>query len=77
MPCTAVAGNTKCRGDFVLSAGFLEDPDCTDVTVTIQDISIEVYESGGVGTDEKRIAEAGSFALGSAPDCDSGGKGCP
>ncbi len=70
-------GAVKCRGDLVFVAGFLDDPNCTDVQVYVQDLSMEVYEDGGVGVDGSRLAQNGALVLGNTPDCNSGGAGCP
>ena len=68
---------TSCRGDMVLSSGFLDDPNCTDVQVYISDIVVEVFEDGGAGVNTQKIARNGALLTGKTPDCDSGGAGCP
>jgi len=70
-------GAVKCRGDLVFNAGFLDDPNCTDVQVYVQDLVVEVYEDGGVGVDANRLAQSGALILGRTPGCNSGGAGCP
>jgi len=70
-------GAVKCRGDIVFNAGVLDDPNCTDVQVYAQDLVFDVYEDGGVGVDTSRIARGGALVLGTTPDCNSGGSGCP
>ncbi len=71
------ATTVSCRGDIVLEAGVLDDPDCTDVQQTFSDVVVEVFEDGGVGDDSKKIAQDGILMTGKTPDCDSGGSGCP
>lgn len=71
------AAAVSCRGDIVLSAGTLDDPDCTDVQQYFSDVVVEVYEDGGTGDDTKKIARNGILMTGKTPDCESGGAGCP
>lgn len=76
MTCTVgAAGDANCKGNLF----FIDftDPQCSDVSQNIQDLSIEVYEGGGVGVPEKLIGVAGINILGKTPDCASGGAGCP
>jgi hypothetical protein len=76
MTCVlGAAGAANCSGtlffiDFTLAA-------CSDVSQAIQDLRIEVYEGGFVGTPERLIATSGINVLGRTPDCASGGTGCP
>lgn len=76
MTCTVgAAGDANCKGNL-----FFIDftaPECSDVSQSIQDLQIEVYEGGFVGVPERRIATAGINILGKTPDCASGGAGCP
>jgi hypothetical protein len=55
----------------------LFDPRCTDVRVTVLDLKVEAYEFGMVGTEASRVATQGISIVGRAPDCSSGGSGCP
>lgn len=76
MTCTVGAsGDANCKGNLF----FIDftDPQCSDVSQTIQNLSVEVYEGGFVGVPERRIAVAGMNILGKSPDCASGGAGCP
>lgn len=76
MTCTVGGdGSAQCRGNLF----FIDftDPECSDVTQTIQDIDIEIFEGGYVGVPERKIAKYGMAILGKAPDCASGGSGCP
>lgn len=76
MTCiVGAAGDAVCSGPLAFSAFTL--PECSDVSQVIQDIVVEVYEDGFVGTPEKLIATAGINILGKSPDCASGGPGCP
>ncbi|MGH7787732.1 MAG: hypothetical protein ACRERC_12740 [Candidatus Binatia bacterium] len=76
MTCTVGGdGSAQCRGNLFFIN--FTDPECSDVTQTIQDLDIEVYEGGFVGTPERQIANFGMAILGKAPDCASGGSGCP
>lgn len=70
-------GAVKCRGDLVFLSGILDDPNCTDVQVYMQDLVVEIYEDNQVGVETSRIAESGAVILGRTPDCNSGGAGCP
>jgi len=76
MTCTVgAAGDANCKGNL-----FFIDftaPECSDVSQSIQNLQIEVYEGGFVGVPERRIATAGINILGKTPDCASGGAGCP
>jgi len=69
------AGDGDCSGPLAFS-NFVA-PECSDVQQTIQDLDIEVYESGFVGVPERLIATGGINILGKSPDCASGGFGCP
>lgn len=69
------AGDAICSGPLAFTAFTLEQ--CSDVSQVIQDITVEVYEDGFVGTPERLIATAGINILGKSPDCASGGAGCP
>ncbi len=76
MTCTVRAdGIASCRGDlfFVDST----PSECSDVDLTVHDLSVEVYEGGFVGTPERLIGTGGMHIMGKAPDCASGGSGCP
>jgi hypothetical protein len=70
-----VVGNAGCSGPVAFSD--FTPPECSDVSQTIQDITVEVYEPGSVGVPEKLIATQGINVLGKSPDCASGGAGCP
>jgi hypothetical protein len=76
MTCTVgAAGDANCKGNL-----FFIDftaPECSDVSQSIQNLQIEVYEGGFVGVPERLIATAGINILGKTPDCASGGAGCP
>lgn len=69
------SGDANCKGNLF----FIDftDPACSDVSQTIQNLSVEVYEGGFVGVPTRRIATAGITILGKTPDCASGGAGCP
>jgi hypothetical protein len=69
------AGDANCSGNLFF-INFVT-PACSDVSQTIQDLSIEIYEGGFVGTPERLIATGGMNILGKSPDCASGGAGCP
>jgi len=69
------AGDASCFGNLFFID--LTDPACSDVTQTVQDIDIQVYEGGFVGVPERQIATFGINVLGKSPDCASGGAGCP
>lgn len=69
------AGDANCKGNLFF-IDFTE-PACSDVSQTIQDIEIEIYEGGFVGVPERLIAVTGMNILGKSPDCASGGAGCP
>jgi len=71
----AVDGNAKCSGDLFFTN--FTPPACSDVSQVIQNVTVEIYEGGGVGTPEKRIANFGINIIGKLPDCASGGSGCP
>lgn len=73
------AGPTRsnCRGRLVLNPTVISNPNCTDVHVAISEMTIEVFEAGGVGDDTKLIARNGALVTGKTPDCNSGGAGCP
>ncbi len=69
------AGDANCKGNLFF-INFTAPP-CSDVSQTIQDINIEVFEGGFVGTPERKIASWGMNILGKSQDCASGGAGCP
>jgi hypothetical protein len=69
------AGDANCGGNLFF-INFVQ-PECSDVSQVIQDLSIEIYEGGFVGVPEKLIATGGMNILGKSPDCASGGAGCP
>jgi hypothetical protein len=76
MSCVVgAAGDANCSGNLF----FIDftPPECSDVSQVIQDLAIEIYEGGFVGTPERRIATGGINVLGKTPDCASGGTGCP
>jgi hypothetical protein len=76
MTCNlGAAGDANCKGNLFFIN--FEDPECSDVTQTIQDLDIEVYEGGFVGIPSRKIATFGINILGKSPDCASGGAGCP
>ena len=76
MTCTVgAAGDANCKGNLFFIN--FTDPECSDVSQTIQDLDIEVYEGTFVGTPTRKIATAGINILGKSPDCASGGAGCP
>ena len=76
MNCVVGAsGDADCSGPLAF-INFVA-PECSDVQQTIQDINIEVYETGFVGVPERLIATGGINILGRSPDCASGGFGCP
>ena len=65
-----------CRGDLHVTA--VTSPQCVDVDVIVENITVEVYESGFVGDPTRRIALDGLVRGGQSPDCNSGGVGgCP
>ena len=64
-----------CVGQLHLSA--LMPASCANVDTTIEELSTEVYEAGFVGVTARLIATDGHAVAGTAPDCDSGGIGCP
>ena len=69
------AGDANCSGNLFF-INFVPAP-CSDVSQVIQDLNIEIFEGGFVGTPEKLIATGGMNILGKSPDCASGGAGCP
>jgi hypothetical protein len=72
MTCTVgAAGDANCKGNLFFIN--FTDPECSDVSQTIQDLDIEVYEGTFVGTPTRKIATAGINILGKSPDCASGG----
>jgi hypothetical protein len=65
-----------CRGDLYVTA--VTPPQCTDVDVIVENITVEVYERGFVGDPTRRIARDGLVRGGLTPDCNSGSPGgCP
>ena len=65
-----------CRGDLHVTA--VTSPQCVDVDVIVENITVEVYESGFVSDPTRRIALDGLVRGGQSPDCNSGGVGgCP
>jgi hypothetical protein len=76
MTCTVgSAGDANCKGNLFFTD--FTDPECSDVSQAIQNLQIEIYEGGFVGTPERLIGVAGMNILGKSPDCASGGAGCP
>jgi hypothetical protein len=76
MSCViGAAGDANCNGNLFF-INFTQ-PECSDVSQVIQDLTIEVYEGGFVGTPERLIGTGGINVLGKTPDCASGGTGCP
>jgi hypothetical protein len=69
------AGDANCKGNLF----FIDftQPACSDVSQSIQDVKIEIFEGGYVGVPERKIATFGMNILGKSPDCASGGAGCP
>lgn len=76
MFCKQQVTKATCGGDLLVPVGLI-DPRCTDVRFTVQDLDFEVYEFGMVGVDTSKIATQGISIVGRAPDCSSGGSGCP
>lgn len=65
-----------CRGDLYVSA--TTTPQCADVDVIVENITVEVYESGFVGDPTRRVGRDGLARGAQSPDCNSGGPGgCP
>jgi hypothetical protein len=76
MVCMPASSGVSCRGDLQLTA--LIASGCTDVDVVVEDVTLEVYESGFAGDPTHLIARDGQTIIGRIPDCDSGGSGgCP
>lgn len=76
MACTVgAAGDANCKGNLFFIN--FTAPECSDVSQTIQNLVVEIYEGGFVGVPERKIATAGINILGKSPDCASGGAGCP
>ena len=76
MTCTVgAAGDANCKGNLFFIN--FTAPECSDVSQSIQNLQIEVYEGGFVGVPERLIATSGINILGKTPDCASGGAGCP
>lgn len=69
------AGDAICSGTLFFTD--FTPPECSDVSQTIQDITVEVYLGTFVGSTNALIATGGINILGKAPDCASGGAGCP
>lgn len=65
----------SCGGDLHLTT--LTPASCANVSMTLEDVISEVYEAGFMGVPTRLIARDGQAVLGSFPDCDSGGIGCP
>lgn len=76
MACSVgITGDANCKGNLFFIN--FTAPQCSDVSQTIQNPVIEIYEGGFVGVPERKIATAGITILGKSPDCASGGAGCP
>jgi hypothetical protein len=71
----SVDGTATCGGTTFFND--LTDPECSDVSQVIQDVRVEIYEFGFAGDPTRLIATGGMNILGKAPDCASGGAGCP
>ena len=76
MFCNQQVDRATCGGDLLTPVGLI-DPRCTDVRLTIHDIDFEIFEFGMVGVATSKLATQGVSVIGSAPDCSSGGFGCP
>ncbi len=76
MFCNQAVDHASCGGDLLVPLG-LFDARCTDVRLTVLDIDVDVFEFGMVGTDTAKVATQGISIVGRAPDCSSGGSGCP
>jgi hypothetical protein len=72
----AIGFYTPCSGKLRVTA--LTPPECTDVPVIVENITVDVYQAGFAGDPTRRIGGDGLAVGGQSPDCNSGGTGgCP